>query len=490
MSKAVIYARYSSERQTEQSIEGQVRVCTEYAEREGITIVNSYIDRAVSGKTDRRPAFQKMIEDSARQEFDMVLVYKLDRFARNRYDSAMYKSRLKKNGVRVISATECISDSPEGIILEGLLEAMNEYYSAELSQKIKRGMRESRLKGQVTGGNVATGYDVVDKRLVINPCQAKAVKIIFDMYCNGSNFSEICKKLNSDGYRTSRNKEFRSGTVSRILRNRHYIGEMSDEGVKNCPAIVDEETFRKANSRLDEHASHRKHKTERADYMLTPKLYCGKCGKRMTGRAGTSKTKNTYYYYSCGTTGDEWIKKSEIESIVIKSISEYLTPDRIKEIARKAHKIYVSGMEETGKLRQSEKELRQTEKAISNLITAIEQGIFTSSTKKRLDELELKKQELKTEISVKKINAPDLKPEHFEVILKKYTDINADNTSLCRTLIESLIDKVIVYPDKIVITLNITKTPDSLETISEAVESSHIVSVGGGDAYSALSAKS
>lgn len=478
--KAVIYARYSSERQTEQSIEGQVRVCTEYAKREGITIVTSYIDRAVSGKTDRRPAFQQMIADSARGDFDMVLVYKLDRFARNRYDSAMYKSKLKKAGVRVISATECISDSPEGIILEGLLEAMSEYYSAELSQKIRRGMRESRLKGQVTGGNPATGYDVVDKKLVINPRQAEAVKIIFEMYCEGSNFSEICKSLNADGYRTSRNKEFRAGTISRILRNRRYIGEMGDEGIKNCPAIVDEEKFIKANRRLDEHSSHRKHKAERADYMLTPKLYCGKCEKRMTGRAGTSKTGKMHYYYSCGTSGDEWVKKSEIETIVIKSISEYLTPDRIGKIARKAHKIYVSSINDAGELRQLEKELRQTEKAISNLITAIEQGIFTSSTKKRLDELELKKQELETEISVKKLNAPDLKPEHFEVILKKYTDVDIDN-AICQTLIESLVDKVIVYPDKIVIALNIAKTPNSLETISEAVESSHIVPVGGGE---------
>lgn len=150
--------------------------------------------------------------------------------------SAMYKNKLKKNGVEVISAMENITDSPEGIILEGLLEATNEYYSAELSQKIKRGMRESHLKGQVTGGNVATGYDIEpDKRLVINEHQAESVRIIFNMYCNGNNFSKIFKTLNSDGYRTSRNKEFRSGTVSRILRNRHYIGEMSDEGVKTAP---------------------------------------------------------------------------------------------------------------------------------------------------------------------------------------------------------------------------------------------------------------
>ena len=148
--KAVIYARYSSDRQTEQSIEGQLRECQEFAEKEGIIIINNYIDRAISGKTDNRPAFQQMIADSSSHEFEYVIVYKLDRFARNRYDSAIYKAKLKKNGVKVLSAKENIMDSPEGIILEGLLEAMNEYYSAELSQKIKRGMRENRIKGKVT----------------------------------------------------------------------------------------------------------------------------------------------------------------------------------------------------------------------------------------------------------------------------------------------------------------------------------------------------
>ena len=148
--KAVIYARYSSDRQTEQSIEGQLRVCHEFAEKNELIITEEYIDRAMTGTNDKRPAFQKMISDSFSQKFDYVVVYKLDRFARNRFDSAVYKSKLKQNGIRVLSAMEGITDTPEGIIMEGVIEAMNEYYSAELSQKIKRGMRENIIKGKVT----------------------------------------------------------------------------------------------------------------------------------------------------------------------------------------------------------------------------------------------------------------------------------------------------------------------------------------------------
>ena len=159
--KTVIYARYSSERQNEQSIEGQLRECYAYAKAHGLTVVKEYIDRAISGKAaENREAFQQMISDSDRKAFDAVLVYRTDRFARNRYDSAIYKSRLKRNGVTVLYAKEHIPDGPEGILFESLLEGMAEYYSAELSQKLRRGMRESALKCHATGGNCALGYRI------------------------------------------------------------------------------------------------------------------------------------------------------------------------------------------------------------------------------------------------------------------------------------------------------------------------------------------
>ena len=174
---AVIYARYSTESQREESIEGQIRECTEYAVRNGITLLGSYIDRALSARTADRPDFQRMIADSEKGLFDAVLVWKLDRFSRDRYDSAHYKHILKKNGVRVISAKENISDGPEGIILESMLEGYAEYYSAELSQKIQRGQHENAMKCKNNGGTIPFGY-YVDKTtggLTIDTVQAPVV---------------------------------------------------------------------------------------------------------------------------------------------------------------------------------------------------------------------------------------------------------------------------------------------------------------------------
>jgi len=155
---AVIYARYSSDSQTENSIEGQLRECKSFVEKNGMTIVGDYIDRAFSAKSDARPQFQKMIKDSNKRLFDVVLVWKLDRFSRNRYDSAHYKSVLRKNGVKVVSATEAIAEDSTGILLESLLEGYAEFYSAELSEKVNRGMTENALKCKFNGGTIPMGY--------------------------------------------------------------------------------------------------------------------------------------------------------------------------------------------------------------------------------------------------------------------------------------------------------------------------------------------
>lgn len=172
MIKGVIYARYSSDSQTEQSIEGQLRVCNQFAQNNNIEVVATYIDRAMTGTNDNRPDFQRMIKDSSKQPWNCVIVYKLDRFSRNKYETAMHKKTLRDNGVKILSAMENIPNTPEGIILESLLEGMAEYYSAELSQKVLRGLNESYIKGNFTGGVPLYGYNVVDKKVVINETEA------------------------------------------------------------------------------------------------------------------------------------------------------------------------------------------------------------------------------------------------------------------------------------------------------------------------------
>ena len=195
MKKAVIYARYSSDNQSEQSIEGQIRVCNEYAERNNIMIIDSYIDRAMSGTNDRRPEFQRMISDSSKKEWDYVIVYKLDRFSRDKYETVVHRKTLRDNGVKLMSAMENIPDSPEGIILEGLLESMNQYFSAELSQKTKRGMRENRIKGYSQGGKTLYGYRVENKKIVIDEEEAAVLRYMFERYDAGSYVKDIVDRV-------------------------------------------------------------------------------------------------------------------------------------------------------------------------------------------------------------------------------------------------------------------------------------------------------
>ena len=221
----VIYARYSSHSQTEQSIEGQLHTCYEYAKNNGYLVVGEYIDRAQSGTTDSRAEFQRMIADSDKHTFEGVLVYQLDRFARNRYDSAINKAKLKKNGVRVISARENISDDASGILVEGVLESMAEYYSAELSQKIRRGMEINAQKCLANGSNPGLGYKVdSERRYYVDEEEAKIVREIFERYASGETVADIIRDLNRRKLTTSLGKPFNKNSVHRILNNRRYIG--------------------------------------------------------------------------------------------------------------------------------------------------------------------------------------------------------------------------------------------------------------------------
>lgn len=302
---AVIYARYSSDSQREESIEGQIRECNEYTERNGITILSTYIDRALSARTADRPEFQRMIKDSEKGLFDVVLVWKLDRFSRDRYDSARYKHILKKNGVKVLSAKENISDGPEGIILESMLEGYAEFYSAELSEKIHRGQKDNALKCKNNGGNTPLGYVVSSEGiLAIDPPTAPLVTEIFTRYDGGETISAITESLNGRGLTTKKGKAFKIGGISLILKNRKYIGEYKYGDViipKGIPAIIEDDLFDRVQYRMAANKKAPAKAKANEEYLLTTKLFCGTCERLMTGESGTSGTKGIkYYYYKCG----------------------------------------------------------------------------------------------------------------------------------------------------------------------------------------------
>jgi DNA invertase Pin-like site-specific DNA recombinase len=252
--RAVIYARYSSDKQTEQSIEGQVKVCREFADKMKISIIGEYIDRAMTGTNDNRPEFQRMLADSKNGLFNMILVYKLDRFSRDKYESVVHKRNLKNNGVKVQSATEMISDSPEGILLESVIEGYNQFYSAELSQKIKRGNRMNIEKGLWTGGNLTYGYKVIDKKVHIDEPKAEIVRKIFTNYANGKTKQEICKELNAMGIKTGAGLIWRVNSLQTVfMSNKKYTGIVEKQGEifdNIYPRIIDNITFDRVQTML------------------------------------------------------------------------------------------------------------------------------------------------------------------------------------------------------------------------------------------------
>ena len=299
----VIYARFSSHSQTEQSIEGQLKVCREYAAANGHIVVGEYIDRAQTGKTDNRADFQRMLSDSEKHTFEAVLVYQLDRFARNRYDSAINKARLKKNGVRVISAKENITDDASGILVEGVLESMAEYYSAELSQKIHRGMNINAEKCLSNGSNPGLGFKVnPDRTFRVDEDEAKIVNEVFERYASGETVADIIRDLNTRKIMTSLGHEFNKNSLHRMLRNKRYIGTYLYKGCETpngMPRIIEDDLFNRVQTILDKNKAAPGRTRGKGEYLLTTKLFCGYCKEMMTGYGGTGKSGRAYHYYAC-----------------------------------------------------------------------------------------------------------------------------------------------------------------------------------------------
>jgi DNA invertase Pin-like site-specific DNA recombinase len=469
---AVLYARYSSDGQREESIEGQLRECKEYAERNGFTIISTYIDRALSAKTDDRPDFQKMISDSAKKQFEIVLVWKLDRFSRNRFDAATYRAILKRNGVRVVSAKENISEGPEGIILEAMLDGMAEYYSAELSVKVKRGQKENALKGKANGGMLPFGYKVNSERYYeIDPLTAPIVLEMFERYADGQTVAEISEALNSRGvFVGTKFKYTNKSSMHNLLKNRRYIGEYRyGETVipDGMPAIVSLDIFNAVQKRMEKN----KHKPGAAkadeEYILTTKLFCGKCGALMVGTGGTSKTGKVHHYYKCAnvlrkkTCDKKTAKKDWIERLVVQLTKDFVLQDEI--ILRISDTIFEMQGKENTTIPYLQKQLSDVQKRIDNILNAIEQGLFNESAKRRLDDLETTKAELEINLAKAKIERTLLTKEQIIYWISKFKDGDIDDPKFRRDIVDIFVNSVFLYDDKLIITFNYK---DGTKTVS------------------------
>jgi len=427
--------------QTEQSIEGQDRVCTEYCLRNGYTIIHKYIDRATSAykHTEKRLQFNQMIKDAEKQKFEAVVVYKLDRFARNRYDSAISKAKLAKSGVKVLSATEGISDSPEGVILESVLEGMAEYYSMELAQKVRRGQKESEAKGNHLGP-VPFGYKVVNKKLVIDEQQAQIVREAFDLYTCGATRPEVAKTLNDKGYRTAKGQPFTKNSFSNMFRNERYLGVYlhADTRIEGgIPAIIDRDTFEAAQIVRKKNAGTPGKGKAKVKYLLSGKLFCGHCGSTMVGESGHSHTGAVYYYYACQN--------------------------------RKKHK----SCDKRPVAKEWIENLVAEENSINNLILMIEKGLASDSVIGRIEALEERKKQLETEMAIEEGKQFAITKEQIVWWLNRFVSEESISPYMVESLIDALVQSVTIWdePDgKYRITVKYNITGDT----SEQVESSDI----------------
>lgn len=459
MKNAVIYARYSSHNQTEMSIEGQIAECRRYAEEHDLLIVKEYIDRAQSATTDKRPNFQRMIEDSHYGSFDIILVYQFDRFARNVNDSGYYRKILADNGVSLVSAMEHISSDSSGIITQGMIDTMNQWYSAQLSEKVNRGMRQRAAQCKYNGGPLAFGYATdEDGYYILDPIAAPIVKEIFERYVVGENCKDIMQDLNDRGIKTRNGKPFGKNSLQNILRNERYKGIYIYADMRfpdGIPRIISDELFEEVQAILGE--KKRGHRPATEDYILSGKLYCGHCKDQMSGTSGTSKTGKIHRYYKCTNSPKNCdkrnVRKEFIEPLVVETCRQMLSFEIIDAI--------VVAITEQNRLDQEspvilnlQDEIRDIEAKIERLIDQIESGSGSARLADRLRQREADVEALKKQLAREHAKQKHIDPETAREFLEDLRDARIDNESYRKMLISSLVDRIYLYDDHFRILFN------------------------------------
>lgn len=470
----VIYARFSSHSQTEQSIEGQLKVCYEYAESHNYTVVGEFIDRAQSGKFDNRADFQRMIADSDKHTFEGVLVYKLDRFARNRYDSAIYKAKLKKNGVRVLSAKENITDDASGILIEGVLESMAEYYSVELAQKIHRGMSINAEKCLSNGSNPGLGFKVnkKDRTFYVDEEEAAIVREIYERYARGETKAEIVKDLQRRKVKTSLGNEFTYNSLSRLLKNKRYIGIYLYKGVETpggIPRILDDDLFYRVQALMNKNKSAPARTRGENEYLLTTKLFCGHCKEMMVGYGGTGKSGKQYHYYMCKKArkkkcDKKIIGKDYIEDRVVSECLKMLTDEKIRYIAKKVAEECNKSPDNIS-VREIRKAIKQVDTAIENLWKGIEQGQAVDMLTERLHQRQSEKAELETQLAIENNKKICLSEAQILAFLDYVCEMPLDDFNKRRAIINIFVHSIYLYDDHFTLIINASKKPLSIENI-------------------------
>jgi len=480
---AVAYARYSSNNQREESIDAQLRAIREYCEKENIELIEEFVDEALTGKNDDREDFQNMITKLLKGHIqaDYVLVHKFNRFARNKFDSTLHKKKLRDIGVKVISVTQKIDDTPEGELLEGFLETIDQYYSANLATEVRKGLRENALKGKHAGGQVLFGYSLDDDGYYIPNENAKIVKRIFEEFALGIPKTEICERLNAEGYRNQRGKKFNTRTLYDLLRNEKYIGNYVytidkketirlDGIIKGHP--INKELWNTVQRLCDESSeTHGRQRSQKRYYYLTGKTFCSCCGEHICGngskRSGGKNGKLNYYYKCVGKTNHKngcknpSLNKDWFEPKVLKAVLDTVTnKEQVKEIAQMAYKEILEMRDEpVVSTAQLKKELAQIFKKQERLTDLYMDG---DMSKEMLDnkngELTRRRFQIEEELEKRKniLDADDIQVEDIEnYIIQFIEDVKEDCESIddefMRIMLNVFVKRVDVSIEEVVV---------------------------------------
>ena len=464
---AVIYARYSSHSQTEQSIEGQIAAARQYAEAKGYNVIREYIDRAKTGRNDNRAEFQRMLSDTAKRQFDIIICWKVDRFGRSREEITFNKYKCKKNGVRVEYVAEQLSNTPESVILESVLEGMAEYYSLQLSQNIHRGQLESAKKCHCLGGPKPLGLrsDPETKRYVIDEKTAPIVRLIFDRAVKGHTIKQIIRELNSMGLKTSKGVSFTQNSIYSVLKNEKYIGVYEYKGIRvedGIPAIIDRESYTKAQENMKINKRKPAHKWVHAEYILTDKLFCGKCGAPMMGESGRGKHGEMHTYYTCigrrkkHNCNKSPVRQEWIEQLVIYEVVKLLQDDELMQFIIDGTWEYYQANDESKQKRAAiQRQLTDTETGISGLLKAFEAGAVSDSLIERLNSLEGQKKDLQSTLANIGIDGGlHITRDHIEYFLLQFRKMDYQDPDVQKRLIRTFVNSVFVFDDELTITFN------------------------------------
>lgn len=461
---AVAYARYSSAGQRDVSIEQQLADIRAFAKREGYTLVHEYADHARSGfkNATARTAFQSMMSAAESGTFDTVLAWKVDRFGRNREDSAIYKGKLRRFGVKVVYAMEPIPDGSAGVLLEGMLEATAEWYSRTLSENVTRGMHDNARRCLYNGTRMIGYVRGPDGRYAIQPDEAAVVRHVFDLYCSGYSTIRICRQLNDQGIRTARNKTFQPESLMRILTNERYTGVYIWGDIRvpgGMPAIIDQSTFEEAQRMRKKTARHVEQGA--VDYLLTGKAFCGLCGAAMIGDSGTSKDGTRHHYYTCQSRKarkgcpKKSLPKDYLESLVVDFVLDHVLSE--ENIGRTADAIMALQEEEmkSSPLASMEAEYRETKKKIDNINNAIAAGIWNSSTSAMLKDLEDAADSLRQSVEMLRYSQSQLLDRDRVIFfLHRFTKSDRSDPLLRRHVIDTFLNTVYVFDDHLDIVTN------------------------------------